>query len=113
MFYPVLVLIEGFPHNLLTNQAIIQQLQDKKLLIGDDIAPLSILSPEDLEIVAGYSDMTLVDALRRWLSSGTAFGTEALGHYLAPQLDGKGNDWIRDQIHSAYLESTQFVFGSP
>jgi hypothetical protein len=73
IFYPVLVLVEGFPSNPLVNSKLREHLAASALLTGGDTAPIEIIDSTELDMIEGISESagpSLVEILaRKWRSN--------------------------------------------
>jgi hypothetical protein len=55
-FYPLLVVADGFPVNPMSTELLRQRVGKRGLLAGDDVAPLEVIDPVELEMLEGLAD---------------------------------------------------------
>lgn len=115
-FYPVIVTIEGFPKYPVIDAYIDSEIKKRKLLSGDDIAPLSTLGIYDLEALEKWSDVSLIDALRDWHHN-PWFPHQAFGDYV---ISSSGQNrqpvhgsWVESVVHKTFSEAATLMFGRP
>lgn len=109
-FYPVIVLIEGFPQFPVVYKYLAKELNARSVLTGAGIARLSVLDAQDIETVAGFGNMTLVDALLGWHTN-VEFPNVSLEDYLGSVNKAKSKDWFLKSVNDTFGEATKLLLG--
>lgn len=109
-YYPVIVLIEGFPKLSVIDKYIEREIASRRLLSGSGIAPLSVLSIEELEAISGHSDLALTSALKGWHAT-PRFPLTSFSTYIASLVKKDPNGWYKERGDLIFDEASKLIIG--
>jgi hypothetical protein len=113
--YPLIVAIEGFPQFPIVNEFLYRELDKMDVFDQNRIAPLGILSADDLTTIARYRDFDFLDVVKDWQSS-KYFPGITLEDFLANSNKlkrEKESDWWKRNIVQIWNDVTMEIFQKP
>lgn len=111
-YFPVVIIIEDFPKFFVIENFLQRELDQRDLLVDDDIAPLSLLSATDIESLESICELTLFEALQTWHAN-PEFKNITLSQCLESIPDNKGNpnSWIHKEANELLIQAGISLFG--
>jgi len=113
--WPVIVTSSSFPHRDKINLAVEERLQESGFLQGKRVAPLAIVSAEELFFCEGFMQQgeTLLALISGWKSSPAA-APHSFKNYLIELGGGRapGSDHFELRFAEAAAEQTKRIFGT-
>lgn len=114
LYYPVIITIESFAgQNSIIYPFVKRKLEDTELLVGKDIAGLTILEISDIEYLEGYVNAALIDILKSWHSQSNGLLPEQhfKDHIKSfPEKDESFKTLLSEITDAAFDEAIQFMF---
>ncbi len=111
--WPVIVSSSAFPHRDTINTAVEEKLAESGFLQGERVAPLALISAEELFFCEGFMEQgrTLIELISGWKSSDAA--AHPLKNYLIELGGGQapGSDHFELRFAEASAEQARRLFG--